>query len=71
MKRLDFEIKSNEDLDDWLEQAEERMSEDDFNYIATLAFNLANMDEFIFGSDELSDKFLHHQARYYYGGVLH
>lgn len=71
MKRLDFEIKSNEDLDDWLEQAEERMSEDDFNYIATLAFNLANMDEFVFGNDEVSDQFLNHQARYYYGGVLH
>jgi hypothetical protein len=71
MKRLQFEIKSNEDLEDWLELAEERMSEDDFNYIATMAFNLANMDEFIFGNDELSDKFLHHQARFYYSDILH
>jgi hypothetical protein len=71
MKRLQFEIKSNEDLEDWLELAEERMSEDDFNYIATMAFNLANMDEFIFGNDELSDKFLHYQARFYYSDILH
>lgn len=71
MKRLDFEIKSNEDLDDWLEQAEERMSADDFNYIATLAFNLANMDEFIFSNDEVCDKFLNYQTTHYYGGALH
>ena len=57
MKRLDFDIKSNQQIEDWLEKAEEKMSEDDFNYIATMAFNLANMDEFIFGSDEVSDKF--------------
>ena len=71
MKRLDFEIKSNEDLEDWLELVEERMSEDDFNYIATMAFNLANMDEFIFGNDDVSDKFFQHQARSQYGGLLH
>jgi len=71
MKRLQFEIKSNEDLEDWLELAEERMSEDDFNYIATMAFNLANMDEFIFGNDDVSDKFFQHQARSQYGGLLH
>ena len=71
MKRLDFEIKSNEDLDDWLEQVEERMSEDDLNYIATLVFNLSSMDEFIFGSDEVSDKFFKHQAKNYYGDELH
>jgi hypothetical protein len=71
MKRLQFEIKSNEDLEDWLELAEERMSEDDFNYIATMAFNLANMDKFIFGNDDVSDKFFQHQARSQYGGLLH
>jgi|TARA_R110000822_G_scaffold1062_1_gene4748 hypothetical protein len=71
MKRLDFDIKSNQQIEDWLEKAEEKMSEDDFNYIATMAFNLANMDEFIFGSDEVSDKFFKHQARNYYGGLLH
>ena len=47
------------------------MPENDFNHVATLAFNLANMDEFIFGNDELSDKFMHYQATHYYGGVLH
>lgn len=71
MKRLQFEIKSNEDLEDWLELVEERMSEDDFNYIATMAFNLANMDEFIFGNDDVSHKFFQHQARNQYGGLLH
>ena len=71
MKRLDFDIKRNQQIEDWLEKAEEKMSEDDFNYIATMAFNLANMDEFIFGSDEVSDKFFKHQARNYYGGLLH
>jgi hypothetical protein len=71
MKRLDFEIKSNQQIQDWLEEAEQRVSDDDFNYIATMAFNLANMDEFIFGNDEVSDKFFQHQARNQYGGLLH
>ena len=71
MKRLDFEIKSNQQIQDWLEEAEERISEDDFNFIATMAFNLANMDEFIFGNDDVSDKFFQHQARSQYGGLLH
>ena len=71
MKRLDFEIKSNQQIQDWLEEAEQRVSEDDFNHIATMAFNLANMDEFIFGNDEVSDKFFQHQARTQYGGLLH
>ena len=71
MKRLDFEIKSNQQIQDWLEEAEQRVSEDDFNFIATMAFNLANMDEFIFGNDDVSDKFFQHQARSQYGGLLH
>ena len=71
MKRLDFEIKSNQQIQDWLEEAEQRVSEDDFNFIATMAFNLANMDEFIFGNDDVSHKFFQHQARSQYGGLLH
>jgi hypothetical protein len=47
------------------------MSEDDLNYIATIAFNLANMDEFIFSNDEVCDKFLNYQTTHYYGGALH
>jgi len=71
MKQLDFEIKSTAEIEKWLEKAKERMPENDFNHVATLAFNLANMDEFIFGNDEVSDKFMHYQAQHYYGGVLH
>ncbi len=47
------------------------MSEDDLNHIATIAFNLANMDEFIFSNDDVCDKFLNYQTTHYYGGALH
>jgi len=71
MKRIEFDIKSQEQIEEWLEEVEGRMSENDLNHIATIAFNLANMDEFIFGNDEVCDKFLNYQTTHYYGGALH
>ena len=68
---LEFNIKSQKEIDEWLEEIEDRMSDNDFDYLATIVFLLANMDDFIFSSDEVSDKFLHYQADHHYGGDLH
>ena len=40
MKRIEFDIKSQEQIEEWLEEVEGRMSENDLNYIATIAFLL-------------------------------
>ena len=71
MKRIEFDIKSQEQIEESGGKVYGKMSENDLNYIATIAFNLANMDEFIFSNDEVCDKFLNYQTTHYYGGALH
>ena len=72
MKPVIFVSKSQEEIDDWIESAEKNLSENDFSYIATLAWNLSNLEEFVFSTDEISNKFFDYMKETKtYHSVLH
>ena len=60
MKQIQFVLKSPEDTQEWLLEASERLSADDMNYIASMAWMISNMEDFIFNDDQITSDFMDH-----------
>lgn len=60
MKQIQFVLKSPEDTQEWLIEAAERLSMDDMNYIASMAWMISNMEDFIFNDDQITSDFMDH-----------
>ena len=60
MKQIPFVLKSPEDTQEWLIEAAERLSMDDMNYIASMAWMISNMEDFIFNDDQITSDFMDH-----------
>lgn len=60
MKQIRFVLKSPEDTQEWLMEAAERLSDDDMNYIASMAWMIGNMEDFIFNDDQITSDFMDH-----------
>jgi hypothetical protein len=60
MKQIRFVLKSPEDTQEWLIEAAERLSDDDMNYIASMAWMIGNMEDFIFNDDQITSDFMDH-----------
>ena len=60
MKQIQFILKSPEDTQEWLIEAAERLSMDDMNYIASMAWMISNMEDFIFNDDQITSDFMDH-----------
>lgn len=60
MKQIQFVLKSPEDTQEWLIEAAERLSMDDMNYIASMAWMISNMEDFIFNDDKITSDFMDH-----------
>lgn len=60
MKQIQFVLKSPEDTQEWLIEASERLSMDDMNYIASMAWMISNMEDFIFNDDQITSDFMDH-----------
>jgi|TARA_R100000935_G_C2788654_1_gene144974 hypothetical protein len=72
MKYKSFILKDPEDTKVWLEEAYLRLSGEDLNFLATMAWNLSHMEEFIFSSETRSEDFFDHmKAEAQYQKRLH
>lgn len=60
MKQIKFVLKTPEDMQEWLIEAAERLSMDDMNYIASMAWMISNMEDFIFNDDQITSDFMDH-----------
>lgn len=57
MKAAFFFLKDPLDIEDWYTEALDTMDQEDLDHIGSLRFYMNHMEEFIFSSDEMSDKF--------------
>jgi|TARA_B110000914_G_C15380916_1_gene407713 hypothetical protein len=56
----------------WLNKASERFSKDDLNFLQTMAWNISNMENFIFSKEDISDEFFSYmRAEGHYQKHLH
>ena len=60
MKQIQFVLKSPEDTQEWILEAAERLSAEDMNYIASMAWMIGNMEDFIFNDDQITSDFMNH-----------
>ena len=60
MKQIQFVLKSQEDTQEWILEAAERLSAEDMNYIASMAWMIGNMEDFIFNDDQITSDFMNH-----------
>jgi len=60
MKQIRFFFKSTEDTQEWILEAAERLSAEDMNYIASMAWMISNMEDFIFNDDKITSDFMNH-----------
>lgn len=60
MKQIRFFLKSPEDTQEWILEAAERLSAEDMNYIASMAWMIGNMEDFIFNDDQITSDFMNH-----------
>jgi|TARA_R110000796_G_scaffold38392_3_gene96644 hypothetical protein len=53
----DFILQDPGDTEEWLEEAYSRFSPEDLNFLATMAWNISHMENFIFSSEFRSKDF--------------
>jgi hypothetical protein len=72
MEGISFILKNPEDCEEWLQNAPHKFSSRDLNYIATLAWNLSHLEDFVFGDENRSKEFFKYmQETDRYGSELH
>jgi len=57
IKYNNFTLKDSEETQLWLQEAYERFSTNDLNFLATMAWNINHMEDFIFSNDQRSNEF--------------
>jgi hypothetical protein len=60
MKRLEFELKDPLSIDAWLNEAPDKFSKKDVSFILSLAKQLRDMEDFVYGNDIITKQFFEH-----------
>ena len=72
MEGISFILKNPEDCEEWLKRAPNKFNSGDLNYIATLAWNLSHLEDFVFGNETRSKEFFKYMEESdRYGSELH
>jgi len=72
MEGISFILKNPEDCEEWLKLAPQKFNSRDLNYIATLAWNLSHLEDFVFADETRSKEFFKYMEESdRYGSELH